>query len=94
MARERLSDVRIDEALGTLVDWSVVDGKLRREFVFDDFSAAFGWMTRVAMVAEQMNHHPEWFNVYRTVRVDLATHDAGGITELDVTLAQRMNELA
>jgi 4a-hydroxytetrahydrobiopterin dehydratase len=74
--------------------WSVVDGKLHKEFQFRDFNEAFGFMTRAALVAESMDHHPEWFNVYKTVRVDLATHDAGGITELDFALAGRMETIA
>jgi 4a-hydroxytetrahydrobiopterin dehydratase len=73
---------------------AVVEGKLHKEFQFRDFSEAFGFMARASLVAESMNHHPEWFNVYRTVRVDLATHDAGGITELDFALAGRMETIA
>ena len=74
--------------------WSVVEGKLRRTFEFDDFVAAFGFMTRCALIAERMNHHPEWFNVYRTVRVDLTTHDAGGISSRDFELAAAMSRAA
>jgi 4a-hydroxytetrahydrobiopterin dehydratase len=73
--------------------WELVDGKLHKDFQFRNFVEAFGFMTRVALVAESMDHHPEWFNVYRTVRVDLATHDAGGITELDFSLASRIETL-
>lgn len=91
--RTRLSESQVTAALSDLPGWAVVDGKLHREFRFADFVTAFGFMTRVALVAESMTHHPEWFNVYRTVRIDLATHDAGGITELDVTLAKRINGL-
>ena len=83
-------------ALAGLQDWREVDGRdaIARKFVFKDFNQAFGFMTRVALVAEKMDHHPEWFNVYRTVEVTLATHDAGGLTRRDVELAQRMDQLA
>jgi 4a-hydroxytetrahydrobiopterin dehydratase len=74
--------------------WTRAGDKLTRTFEFADFVAAFGWMASVALVAERMNHHPEWFNVYRTVKVELATHDAGGITALDFELARAMSELA
>jgi 4a-hydroxytetrahydrobiopterin dehydratase len=77
-----------------LFGWSVVDAKLRREFRFRDFLSAFGFMAQSALVAEKMDHHPEWFNVYNRVEVDLTTHDAGGITTLDLELARAMNELA
>lgn len=92
--RARLSDAEIQEALARLPDWTLVDGKLHREYTFADFVHAFGFMTSVALVAESLNHHPEWVNVYRTVRVDLMTHDVGGISELDLTLAARMDALA
>ena len=65
-----------------------------RKFVFKDFNQAFGFMTRAALVAEKMDHHPEWFNVYKTVEVTLSTHDAGGVTELDIKLAAEMDKLA
>jgi 4a-hydroxytetrahydrobiopterin dehydratase len=99
MKRERLDAVAIEQALQELnasaaARWQVCQGKLNKEFRFKDFVEAFGFMTRVALVAEAMNHHPEWFNVYATVRVDLATHDAGGITELDFALAGRIETLA
>lgn len=83
-------------ALAKLAGWSEVDGRdaIRRKFTFKNFSEAFGFMTRAALVAEKLDHHPEWFNVYNTVEVTLATHDAGGVTERDVKLAQEMNELA
>ena len=74
--------------------WEIVDGKLHREFRFGDFVEAFGFMSRVALVAEKSDHHPEWSNVWNRVTVDLVTHDAGGITDLDVALANTMNELA
>src|ERR1700730_3118470 len=83
-------------ALAGLAGWSEAHGRdaITRKFVFADFNAAFGFMTRAALVAEKMDHHPEWFNVYKTVEVTLATHDAGGVTELDVELAQAMNRIA
>ncbi len=92
----QLRSQAIEEALaeGSLSGWSVVNAKLRREFKFGDFVSAFGFMTRSALVAEKMDHHPEWFNVYNRVEVDLTTHDAGGITTLDLELARAMNELA
>ncbi len=92
--RQKLSDTDIQAKLGNMPGWSVVDGKLHREYKFQDFVHAFGFMASVALVAESMNHHPEWFNVYSTVNVDLATHDAGGITELDFTLAGKMEDIA
>ncbi len=92
--RQKLSDADIQARLGNMPGWSVADGKLHREYKFQDFVHAFGFMASAALVAESMNHHPEWFNVYSTVNVDLATHDAGGITELDFTLAGKMEELA
>lgn len=73
--------------------WRVRDDKLHREFRFRDFVAAFGFMTQAALIAERMNHHPEWFNVYSTVRVDLMTHDVGGISERDFELAASMNRI-
>lgn len=75
-------------------DWDAKRDALSRTFVFADFSTAFGWMTRVAMLAEKLDHHPEWSNVYRKVHVTLTTHDVGGLTELDVKLAQAMAEFA
>lgn len=76
--------------------WGAVEGReaIRKVFVFRNFVEAFGFMSRAALWAEKLDHHPEWFNVYKTVDVTLATHDAGGLTELDVTLAQRMDALA
>ena len=91
--RRKLSKAEIQTRLSSIPGWSVADGKLHREFTFSDFVEAFGFMASAALVAESMNHHPEWFNLYSTVRVDLNTHDAGGITELDFALASKMNEL-
>jgi len=83
-------------ALAKLSGWSEVAGRdaITRKFVFRDFNHAFGFMTRAALVAEKMDHHPEWFNVYKTVEVTLSTHDAGGVTALDVKLAEAMDKLA
>ena len=83
-------------ALAKLNGWSDVPGRdaIARKFVFKDFNQAFGFMTRAALVAEKMDHHPEWFNVYSKVLVDLTTHDAGGITEKDLHLATSMEQLA
>ncbi len=95
MTRPRkLTDAEVAAALKSLDGWSVEAGKLHREFRFGDFSGAFGFMTRAALAAESMNHHPEWFNVWSRVVVDLQTHDAGGITELDLELARRLNTIA
>ncbi len=90
----RLSDAEISTALQELDGWSRDGDKLLREYRFADFVAAFGFMAGAALVAERMNHHPEWFNVYGTVRVHLATHDAGGITRKDVELARAMDAIA
>jgi 4a-hydroxytetrahydrobiopterin dehydratase len=93
---QKLSGQARAEALKTLAGWSEVSGRdaISRQFKFQDFNAAFGFMTRVALVAEKLDHHPEWFNVYRTVEVTLSTHDAGGVTERDITLAEAMDRLA
>jgi 4a-hydroxytetrahydrobiopterin dehydratase len=89
-----LDSSALDGAVETLDGWALDDGKLFREFRFASFSEAFGFMSRAALVAEKLDHHPEWFNVYATVRVHLTTHDAGGVTELDLELARAMNEIA
>jgi len=84
------------EALRGLKDWSEVSGRdaISRTFTFKDFNEAFGFMARAALIAEKMDHHPEWSNVYRTVAVTLSTHDAGGVTDLDIKLAREMDRLA
>ena len=89
----KLSKLEIDEELKKLTGWSVKSDKLHKEFQFDNFNQAFGFMTRAAMEIEKMNHHPEWFNVYNRITVDLTTHDAGGITNNDVSLARILNSL-
>jgi len=90
----KLTDTELQEGLSQLPGWSLQAGKLHREYVFPDFVAAFGFMASAALVAQAMDHHPEWFNVWNKVRIDLTTHDAGGITPLDVKLAQAMEQLA
>ena len=83
-------------ALVRLAGWKDVSGRdaIAKTFVFADFNAAFGFMTRAALVAEKMDHHPEWFNVYKTVEVTLSTHDADGVTALDIALAEAMDRIA
>jgi len=86
----------LDKELGLLPGWSKVDGRaaIYKSFKFKDFNAAFGFMTRAARVAEKLDHHPEWFNVYNRVDVTLATHSTGSVTDLDVNLAKAMEEIA
>jgi len=93
MAPTKLSAEEIRERLDRLPGWSLEAGKLHREARFDDFVGAFGFMTALAVVAEKMDHHPEWSNVYGKVVLDLATHDAGGVTERDFRLAAAANRL-
>jgi 4a-hydroxytetrahydrobiopterin dehydratase len=94
--REKLEGEARRAALAKLAGWSEAAGRdaITRKFVFKNFNEAFGFMTRAALVAEKMDHHPEWFNVYKTVEVTLSTHDAGGVTALDVELAEAMNRIA
>ncbi len=89
-----LSTDELKNALNQLEGWTEKDGKLHRQFQFNSFVEAFGFMSSVALVAESMGHHPEWFNVYNRVTIDLTTHDAGGITNKDLQLAKKANELA
>ena len=93
MGLTKLSQEQIKNELKNMLGWTVVEGKLHKEFQFDDFNQAFGFMTRAAMHIEKMNHHPEWFNVYNKLVVNLTTHDAGGITENDIKLAKTLNSL-
>lgn len=93
MSRAKLSNEQIQEHLRALSAWTVKDEKLHRELSFPDFVQAFGFMSSVALVAERMDHHPEWSNVYGRVVIDLTTHDAGGITERDFELARRIEAL-
>ncbi len=95
MARPvKLEDTQIQEALAGLPGWELKNGRLHREFKFADFVEAWGFMSRAALYAQALDHHPEWFNVYGTVRVDLITHDACGITKLDMELAAKMSAIA
>jgi 4a-hydroxytetrahydrobiopterin dehydratase len=96
MAAERLSAEARTAALQELSGWTEVSGReaIARTFTFKDFNEAFGFMSRAALVAEKKDHHPEWRNVYKTVEVVLATHDAGGVTRLDIELAKSMNAIA
>ena len=95
MAQKLTGDTR-KSAVARLNGWSEIAGRdaITKKFIFKDFNQAFGFMTRAALVAEKMDHHPEWFNVYKTVDVTLSTHDAGGVTELDVRLADAMDQIA
>ena len=94
MTQKLSADAR-KAAFAKLSGWSEVKGRdaITKTFVFADFNEAFGFMTRAALVAEKLNHHPEWLNVYKTVEVTLSTHDAGGLTERDVTLAEAMDKM-
>ena len=89
-----LSADELQTALSQLEGWTIKEGKLHRKFQFSSFVEAFGFMSSVALVSESMGHHPEWFNVYNSVTIDLKTHDSGGITIKDVELAKKANELA
>ncbi|MBR7650838.1 4a-hydroxytetrahydrobiopterin dehydratase [Brucella oryzae] len=96
MARNRLTENELNEALKELDGWQKVEGReaIAKSFKFKDFNAAFGFMARAALHAEKLDHHPEWFNVYNRVDVTLATHSENGITELDIRLAHKMNAIA
>lgn len=89
----KLSDESIERELKNLKGWSVVNNKIHKIFEFKDFNEAFGFMVRAAMHIEKINHHPEWFNVYNKIVIDLTTHDAGGITQNDIDLAKILNSL-
>jgi len=95
-SREKLTGDARKTALARVPAWREASGRdaIARKFVFKDFNEAFGFMARAALVAEKMNHHPEWSNVWRTVEVTLSTHDAGGLTELDIRLAEAMDRIA
>jgi 4a-hydroxytetrahydrobiopterin dehydratase len=93
MAAKKLSEAEVKERLNEVHGWTLQGGKLHRAFECKDFVAAFGNMTRVALVAEAMNHHPEWFNVWNKVVIDLNTHSVDGISELDFKLAGKINEI-
>ncbi|MEO1065845.1 MAG: 4a-hydroxytetrahydrobiopterin dehydratase [Pseudomonadota bacterium] len=91
----RLNDEERAEAVAALPGWSLVEGReaITKSYKFRDFTSAFGWMTQAALIAEKMNHHPEWFNVYNRVDVTLATHDVDGLSDLDIALAKHMDAL-
>jgi len=91
---EKASDSQVESFLSAHPTWRLREGKLYRRFQFDDFTQAFAFMARVALVAERENHHPEWCNVYSQVEVNLVTHEAGGLTERDFSLARTMEEFA
>jgi 4a-hydroxytetrahydrobiopterin dehydratase len=93
---QKLTEEARKTALGKLPGWGAVPGRdaIAKTFTFRNFSEAFGFMTRAALVAEKLDHHPEWFNVYKTVDVTLSTHDAGGLTERDIKLAEAMDKIA
>ncbi len=93
MPAKKLSDAEVKERLTRTKGWSLVNGKLHREFQCKDFVDAFGNMTRVALVAQAMNHHPEWFNVWNKVVIDLNTHSVNAISDYDFTLAEKINEI-
>lgn len=91
---QKLSKGQIKQELSKLKRWTIANGKLTRTFEFKDFNEAFGFMTRVAMEVEKLNHHPEWFNVYNKVKIELVTHDVGGISNYDFRLANIINRIA
>lgn len=94
MTNQPLSQAEIDERAAELADWRVEGGRLARSFSFDSFVAAFGWMAQVALVAEKLDHHPDWKNVYNRVEVELFSHDIGALSEKDFRLAREMTRLA
>ncbi len=91
---DKLNEAEIAEHMKSLPRWELAGDRIKRTFRFEDFVEAFGWMTSVALVAERMDHHPEWRNVWANVEVELSTHDAGGLTERDMKLAAAMDALA
>jgi 4a-hydroxytetrahydrobiopterin dehydratase len=91
---QKLADHEIQARMDRLTGWKIREGKLHRQFEFADFVAAFRFISGVALIAERMDHHPEWANVYNRVVIDLTTHDAGGLTDLDFELAEAVGSLA
>jgi len=89
---KKLSGSELEEIVKNLHEWELKDGKLQKSFKFSNFVEAFGFMTKIALEAEKINHHPEWSNVYNTVDVKLSTHDTGGITDYDIKLARIMDK--
>lgn len=90
---EKLSQEQIENELKNIDGWSISNKKLHKDFEFEDFNQAFGFMARAALHIEKLNHHPEWFNVYNKLTIELTTHDAGGITQNDINLAKILNSL-
>ena len=92
----KMSKKEVEDSLSKLTGWSITDGReaIKKSFQFKSFSQAWAFMSRVALLAEKMNHHPEWFNVYNRVDVTLATHDAAGLTALDFAMAEKMDKFA
>ncbi|MBI3484882.1 MAG: 4a-hydroxytetrahydrobiopterin dehydratase [Acidobacteria bacterium] len=93
MGREKLNEQQIAEGMAKLPGWRIQNGVLHREFAFKDFAEAFGFMTRVALAAEAMNHHPDWSNSWNRVSINLVTHSAGGLTANDFELAEKMQQM-
>jgi 4a-hydroxytetrahydrobiopterin dehydratase len=93
MKYKKLSENELDETVRAMNGWELEDGKLKKSFRFSNFVEAFGFMTRIALEAEKMNHHPDWSNVYNTVTIKLSTHDAGAITDYDIKLAKIIDNI-
>lgn len=91
---KKLTEHELDEKVKAMKGWELKNGKLEKSFRFSNFVEAFGFMTRIALEAEKINHHPEWSNVYNTVIIRLSTHDAGGITDFDIKLANIIDSLS
>ncbi len=94
MTIKKATDKQIEEFIKKYTSWAIEEDKLYREYIFSDFCQAFSFMTEIALIAERIDHHPEWLNVYKKVVVNLSTHEANGITERDFFLAQQMEEIA
>ena len=92
--RRKLDDTEVSERLAEIPGWNFADNQLNREFQFDNFVQAFGFMSSVALLAEKLDHHPNWSNVYNRVQIGLNTHDAGGVTDFDFVLAGQINDAA
>jgi 4a-hydroxytetrahydrobiopterin dehydratase len=90
---KKLSEQEIEHEVAKIPGWKVLNGKLNRTFEFESFVQAFGFMTKVAMESEKLNHHPEWFNVYNRLEINLVTHDVNGISNYDIKLAEKINRL-
>ena len=90
---KKLTEQEVEQQVTKLQGWKLANGKLNKTFEFDNFVQAFGFMTKVAMHAEKMDHHPEWFNVYNRITIDLVTHDVGGLSNYDIKLAEIINKL-